>query len=139
MSSTAQHPLDPLSSGEIKTAISVVKAAHGNVYFNVVSMHEPRKAAMTKWLSARSADTKPPRVADVSVIAPGGKVGDGLVDIGSRKIVSWEWLEGVQPIVSRWLGSSVPVSWTAVLTSRSRSQWRSFSWWNLLFAKMPRS
>lgn len=98
--STAQHPLDPLSSGEIKTAISVIKEVYGDVFFNVISMHEPRKAEMTKWLSNRSANPKPPRVADVTVIAAGGKVGDGLVDLATKKIIKWEWMSGVQPIVS---------------------------------------
>lgn len=56
---------------------------------------------MVKWLEHRSAATKPPRVADVTVIAPGGKVGDGLVDLRSKKIIKWEWVEGMQPIVSR--------------------------------------
>lgn len=94
------HPLDPLSAEEIKTAVAVVRASKRNVCFNVVSLHEPRKAAMTRWLENRTADTKPPRVADVTVIAPGGKVGDGLVDLGTRRIIQWQWVEGVQPIVS---------------------------------------
>lgn len=94
------HPLDPLSSDEIKSAIAVVRASHPNVFFNVVSLHEPRKAAMTKWLENRSTANKPPRVADVTVIAPGGKVGDGLVDLSSKKISEWKWVEGFQPIVS---------------------------------------
>lgn len=94
------HPLDPLSAGEIQSAISIVRAAHKNVNFHVVSLHEPRKAAMTKWLANRSASTKPPRVADVSVVAPGGKVGDGHVDLAKKQIVHWEWVNGRQPIVS---------------------------------------
>lgn len=95
-----QHPLDPLSATEIQNVISIVRKTHKNVNFHVVSLHEPRKAGMTKWLAERSNATKPPRVADVSVIAPGGKVGDGLVDLGKSQIVQWEWVNGRQPIVS---------------------------------------
>ena len=99
-SSLPQHPLDPLSAEEIKAAIASVRASHPNVPFNVVSLHEPRKAAMTRWLEHRTAATTPPRIADVTVIAPGGKIGDGLVDLGTGKITQWEWVEGKQPIVS---------------------------------------
>ena len=94
------HPLDPLSSEEIQSAVSIVKASHGQVKFNAVSLHEPRKVAMTKWLADRSPAQVPPRVADVTVIAPGGGVGDGLVDLGSKRIIQWNWVEGMQPIVS---------------------------------------
>lgn len=94
------HPLDPLSAEEIKTAIAIVRASNRNVNFNVVSLHEPRKAAMTRWLENRTAATKPPRVADVTVIAPGGKIGDALVDLGTKRITQWQWVEGKQPIVS---------------------------------------
>lgn len=108
MANIETHPLDPLTSDEIKVAISVVRASHSNVSFNVISLHEPRKAAMTKWLEDRSAASKPPRVADVTVIAPGGKVGDGLVDLQSKKIVEWKWVKGMQPIVSTTKPSDNP-------------------------------
>ncbi|KAJ0159736.1 Peroxisomal primary amine oxidase, partial [Colletotrichum tanaceti] len=95
---TPTHPLDPLSSAEIQKAIAVVKAAHGNVFFNVVSLHEPRKAELTRWLASPATTPLPSRIADVVVIAKGGKVYDGLVDIASGAITKWELMEGVQPI-----------------------------------------
>lgn len=94
------HPFDPLSLDEIETAIALVKKAHGEVFFNVVSLHEPRKAEMTAWLAAPEKAPRPARIADVVVIAPGGTVYDGLVDIKSGKITHWEQLDGLQPIVS---------------------------------------
>lgn len=94
------HPLDPLSAVEIQQTVFVVRASRQDVYFNVVSLHEPRKAEMLKWLENKSLAVKPRRMADVCVIAPGGKVGDGIVDIEGRKIVKWNWVTGVQPIVS---------------------------------------
>jgi primary-amine oxidase len=93
------HPFDPLDLTEIETAISVVKKAHGDVFFNVVSLHEPRKAQMKAWLENPDSALRPARIADVVVIAPGGKVYDGLVDVKTAKIVKWELLEGAQPIV----------------------------------------
>ncbi|KAK2023683.1 copper amine oxidase [Colletotrichum zoysiae] len=94
------HPLDPLSAAEIEKAIAVVTEAHGEVFFNVVSLHEPRKADLTRWLSSPSTTSLPRRVADVVVIAKGGKVYDGLVDIASGVITKWEHMEGVQPIIT---------------------------------------
>lgn len=100
------HPFDPLTASEIENAIAIVKKAHGDVFFNVVALQEPRKAEMTAWLQDLSNTPKPKRIADVVVIAPGGKVYDGLVDIESGSIMSWELLDGLQPIVSsilsRW-------------------------------------
>ncbi len=97
---SASHPLDPLSAEEIQRTIAIVRATHQNVYFNIVSLHEPRKAEMSKWLENRSSAARPRRVADVCVIAPGGRVGDGVVDIETKKIVEWNWVTDMQPIVS---------------------------------------
>lgn len=94
------HPFDPLSLDEIQTTITAVKKAHGDVFFNVISLHEPRKAEMTAWLAAPARAPRPTRLADVVVIAPGGKVFDGLVDIKTATITHWEQLDGLQPIVS---------------------------------------
>ncbi|KAI0163918.1 peroxisomal copper amine oxidase [Xylariaceae sp. FL1272] len=94
------HPFDPLSQSEIETAIALVKKAHGDLFFNVVSLHEPRKAEMTKWLAGPRTSVRPARVADVVVIAPGGKVYDGLVDLATGNITKWELLEGLQPIIT---------------------------------------
>lgn len=94
------HPLDPLSSAEIEKAIAAVTKAHGDVFFNVVSLHEPRKAELTRWLASPSTKPLPARIADVVVIAKGGKVYDGLVDLASGAITKWELMQGVQPIVS---------------------------------------
>ncbi|KAI1423155.1 peroxisomal copper amine oxidase [Xylaria sp. FL1777] len=93
------HPLDPLSQVEIQSAVELVKKAHGELFFNVVSLHEPRKAVMTKWLEDPSTP-RPARIADVVVIAPGGKVYDGLVDLASGTITKWELLDGLQPIIT---------------------------------------
>ena len=97
---TLPHPFDPLSIPEITTAINVIKKAHGEVKFNVVSLHEPRKAEMQAWLEDPASAPRPRRIADIVVIAPGSKVYDGLVDIAAAKVLKWELLDGVQPIVN---------------------------------------
>ncbi|EAA31244.1 peroxisomal copper amine oxidase [Neurospora crassa] len=97
---TLPHPFDPLSREEIENTIFTVKKAHGDVYFNVVSLQEPRKAEMTAWLEDPTKAPRPKRLADVVVIAPGGKVYDGLVDPAKGEIVSWELAEGQQPILT---------------------------------------
>lgn len=93
------HPFDPLTASEIRTAIGAVQKHHGNVFFNVVSLLEPRKAEMAKWLASPARAKRPARIADTVVIAPGGKVYDGLVDLASAEILKWELLDGAQPIV----------------------------------------
>lgn len=98
--SAVPHPFDPLSESEIEAAVRIVKSAHGNdLFFNVVSLHEPRKAEMTAWLANPTAAPRPIRVADAVVIAPGGKVYDGLINLASGVIMKWELLDGLQPIV----------------------------------------
>lgn len=97
------HPFDPLLAEEIETAVAVVRKQHGDCFFNVVSLHEPRKSEMLQWLGSPTDELRPSRVADVVVIAKGGKVYDGLVDLSVPEITKWELTEGVQPIVSIFL------------------------------------
>jgi len=96
---TTPHPFDPLDPSELDVTVSVVKKAHGDVIFKGVSVQEPRKAEMLKWLETQTEELRPARIADVTVIAPGGKVYDGLVDIKNAKILEWKFIDGVQPIV----------------------------------------
>ena len=127
------HPFDPLSKEEIETAISVVKKAHGDdLLFNVVSLQEPRKAEMTAWLENPTSAARPVRIADAVVIASDGKVYDGLVDLQKGSIVSWEVLDGLQPIVSYCMNHDGvhfqhhpqnPIN----MPARARSLWRSSS------------
>jgi primary-amine oxidase len=94
------HPFDPLSNAEIESAAQIVGKQHGKVYYNAITLYEPRKKEMLKWLEDPEHTPRPKRVADVVVIAPGGKVFDGLVDLEKGDILKWEQLEGVQPLVS---------------------------------------
>ena len=98
------HPFDPLSNAEIEKAVSIIRSAHGKLFYNAVTLREPPKKQMLKWLENSSSTPRPTRVADVVALAPGGAVFDGLVDLEAGKITKWEKLEGVQPLVSTYMG-----------------------------------
>ena len=93
------HPFDPLTAAEIEAAVSIVRKEHGSLYFNAVTLLEPRKAEMLPWLADPDHTNRPHRVADVVAIGKGSKVYDGLVDLEEKKILQWESVDGVQPLV----------------------------------------
>ena len=93
------HPFDPLSAAEIEKAVELVNKEHGPLYYNAVTVWEPRKAEMLAWLADPDHTNRLHRVADVVAIKRGGTVYDGLVDLDEDKILKWESTEGVQPLV----------------------------------------
>lgn len=98
--SSLPHPFDPLSNTEIEKAVQVVRREHGQLFYNAVTLQEPRKKEMMKWVEDPDHVQRPSRLAEVVAIAKGGKVYDGIVDLKENKIIRWESLEGVQPLVS---------------------------------------
>ena len=94
------HPFDPLTTEEIAAAVAIVRKEYSDLFFNAVTLWEPRKAEMQKWLSSPQTAQRPHRVADVVAIGRGSKVYDGLVDLEEGKIVKWELTEGVQPLIT---------------------------------------
>ena len=93
------HPFDPLSSSEIEKAVGLVNEEHGPIFYNAVTVLEPRKAQMLAWLADPDHTQRPHRIADVVAIKKGGTVYDGLVDLDEGKILKWESNDGVQPLV----------------------------------------
>lgn len=93
------HPFDPLSPSEIERAVSIVRMQHESLYFNAVTLWEPRKNDMLAWLADPTNVARPHRVADVVAIGKGSKVYDGLVDLDEKKILKFDYTEGVQPLV----------------------------------------
>ena len=93
------HPFDPLSSSEIEQAVALVNKEHGPLFYNAVTVLEPRKVQMLEWLADPDHTQRPHRIADVVAIKKGGNVYDGLVDLEEGKILKWESTEGVQPLV----------------------------------------
>ena len=94
------HPFDPLTTEEIATAVEIVRREYSNLHFNAVSLWEPRKEEMMKWLASPDSAPRPHRIADVVCIGRGSKVFDGLVDLNEGRIVKWEYAEGVQPLIT---------------------------------------
>jgi primary-amine oxidase len=93
------HPFDPLSELEIEHAVALVRKEHSDVFFNAVTLWEPRKAEMMRWIKDSQHTPRPTRVADVVCIGRGSKVFEGIVDLSTSKIISWEQKDGVQPLV----------------------------------------
>lgn len=98
-SAAPTHPFDPLSASEIEKVTAIVRKEHGSLFFNAVTVQEPRKAEMMPWLADPEHTVRPHRVADVVAIGKGSKVYDGLVDLDEGKILQWEQTEDVQPLV----------------------------------------
>jgi len=94
------HPWDPLSGEEITRAVDVVRKAYGKLHYQAVTLLEPRKADMSRWLQDKANIPPPPRIADVTVIGPSGKVYDAFVDVATTRILKWEELNDVQPIIT---------------------------------------
>jgi len=93
------HPFDPLSEAEIERAVAIIRKEHSHVAFNAITLWEPPKAVMLKWVKDPEHTPQPHRVADVVCIGKGSKVFDGLVDLAESKILKWEQTEDVQPLV----------------------------------------
>lgn len=94
------HPLDPLSSLEIEVATSLLRKEKGQLYYNAVTLLEPKKAQMLPWLSDPEHSQRPARIADVVAISPEGKLMEGHVDLTEEKILSWEHTPNVQPLIT---------------------------------------
>lgn len=60
------HPLAPLSASEITTAASIIRAswpAHTDLHFKVVTLQEPPKAEVLRYLEAEHAGESRPAVS----------------------------------------------------------------------------
>ncbi|KAF2490585.1 hypothetical protein BU16DRAFT_531069 [Lophium mytilinum] len=94
------YPFDPLSESEIEKAVGIIRKEHDNLFFNAVTLWEPRKAEMMAWVADPEHTPRPHRIADVVAIGKGSKVYDGHVDLNEGKLLSWELTEGVQPLIT---------------------------------------
>ena len=97
------HPLDPLSSAEIKLVARTVSAYAGDkkVVYNTITLLEPAKDQLQKHLFSRGP--KPPRKAEAIVIGVGsGQISEVVVviDGNKAKVEDWKDVHGVQPIIT---------------------------------------
>lgn len=95
------HPFDPLTETEIAKAVSIIRKEHaGELFFNAVTLWEPRKAEMMAWLEHPNTNSKPHRCADIVAIGRGSKVYDGVVDLEESKVLKWAITPDVQPLIT---------------------------------------
>ena len=94
------YPFDPLSASEIEKAVQIIRKEHGSLYYNAVTLWEPKKKDMLAWLADPAHSQKPYRIADVVALGKGSLVFDGLVDLDEEKIIQWENTQGVQPLIT---------------------------------------
>lgn len=99
----ASHPLDPLSGEEMKAAAAIVKATYPDklLTFNVISLADPKKVEFLAWDADHANAPVPAREVDIVALEAGvSGVWEGLVDLTASKVVSWEKIDGVQPILT---------------------------------------
>jgi len=88
-----QSPMDPLSSEELSTAVTVLKTAgHVNeaTQFPLLTLQEPPKAEVLK---SRPGDTR----HAFAIVKQDSRTFEALVDLSARKVDSWREIQGVQP------------------------------------------
>jgi len=99
----ASHPLDPLSEQEIRIAVDVLWQA-GRVdktsRFSVVKLAEPDKQAVLLWQPNKAI----PRHA-FAAVRHAGELYETVIDLGNRKIISWELIADAQPpqLADEWM------------------------------------
>jgi primary-amine oxidase len=92
------HPLDPLTFQEYWTVLEVLRDARhmdAETRFSIVNLREPPKELVWSW----SQGTAFPREA-LAVVRQGTETHEAVVDLRSRKLVSWNKLANAQP---NWL------------------------------------
>jgi primary-amine oxidase len=90
----AAHPLDPLSSGEIRAAVSAVRAADrtsSTVQFPLITLAEPDKTEVMAWRPGQVVHRKAFVVARRD-----GMIYEGVVDFSSNTVETWRSVPGVQ-------------------------------------------
>jgi primary-amine oxidase len=119
---TAKHPLDGLTAPEYWAVFEVMKASgHVNTTtrFPLVNLREPPKDEVLAWKPGQ-----PFRREAFVVVKQGPRTFEAIVDIGSRKVISWKELEGVQPNITdeEILGVDEPMKanpeWQAAMRRR---------------------
>jgi primary-amine oxidase len=93
----AQHPLDPLTAPEIESAVSIVRSAKAlpeGVFFPQVALKEPPKKAVKSW---QAGDRLARQAALVVYDRTANVMSEAVVDLGTKKLVSWVPRPGAQP------------------------------------------
>ncbi len=90
------HPLDPLKSTEVRTAVEVVRAQSGldeTAWFETITLDEPDKAELAAARDGRA----PIRRAYVCCYEPSSnRTMRGIVRLDDGELANWEHVEGAQ-------------------------------------------
>jgi len=100
--STAQsmHPLDPLTSEEIKAAAAVITALPQfpeRSLFSTIVLKEPSKNEV---LSHKAGAPVTRQAFAVILDRKGNRTFEAVVDLKAARLISWEQIKGVQPLVT---------------------------------------
>ncbi len=90
------HPLDPLTSTEIRTAVEVVRAQSGldeTAWFETITLDEPDKAELAE---ARKGQIPARRAYVCSYEPSSNRTMRGIVRLDDGELASWEHVEGAQ-------------------------------------------
>jgi len=93
-----RHPLDPLTENEIATAVKLVREERSDVIFNSVTLLEPKKIDLQRWLDVPNQNLH--READVIASGKGNKVYDVVVDLTAGRITRWDEPKDVYPSIT---------------------------------------
>jgi primary-amine oxidase len=88
------HPLDALSSAEIRTVAGVIRASGRTdslTVFASVQLREPPKSEVLAWTAGR-----PFRREALAVLRQRGRTVEAVVDIAGRTLASWREVPGAQ-------------------------------------------
>jgi primary-amine oxidase len=98
VTTTAAHPLEPLTADEVAAATEVLRAGKGlaeTARFVFVALHEPPKAAVIAW---SPGDEPLPREAHVVLYERSERTTyEAVVSLTDQAVLSWTAVEGVQP------------------------------------------
>ncbi|MCQ6281193.1 primary-amine oxidase [Bacillus sp. EB600] len=92
-----QHPLEPLSAGEITRAIAILRRKMNlseSVRFPQIVLHEPEKDVVLNYKDGDSFD----REVFIIILDSGtNKTYEAVVSLTKEDVISWEHIPGVQP------------------------------------------
>lgn len=95
----AMHPLDPLETSEIESAVKILKAMPNfpkEALFSTVQLNEPPKVEVWNY----KAGTAFRREAFAIVMdRKSNKTFEALIDLKTKKIISWKEIADVQPLI----------------------------------------
>jgi primary-amine oxidase len=97
--STAQHPLDPLSPSEINAAVALIrreKSLGEQVRFCSVALHEPSKETVR---SFKAGDVFEREAFIILLDNATAQTYEAIVSITQQKVLSWTHVPGVQPSI----------------------------------------